>query len=479
MARLIALVLLLAGVLPAAAQAAPGKVTLVRAAGAPGDLGWSRTHISRMVGATAWDPATTWIRRSAIALDSATAAAHPEWVLKDAYGTQLFLNGSLAADFGNPAYRAWWLGQVASAAAGAAGVYVDDVSMERRATYYGGYAAAIRDPRTGATMTEASWQRSMADFMVELRAALPNAELVHDVVWTKGDARADIQRELTAANAVAIESPSLTNQSAWESFASFVERRVASGRGVVLDAYADGAVPRLTWLATALLLDASLGNDAWTAQSRWWAGYDVDLGVPQSGRVAWSGVARRDFSGGIALVNPPGSVVRTVTPGAGFTDLDGVARSELTLAPGTGAVLLRSAVAPPPPAPTPTPPVATPAPEPAPPESPRPPVRRSTGSKAHVAGADQPKDTKTSVTLTRTTVSGRVAGAVSGFTRVTVQRKRGGKWVTVRRAKDSVSKRGRYSGEIKPLARGTYRAIATFEGTGTARPSRAERRKRV
>jgi len=49
--------------------------------------------------------------------------------------------------------------------------------------------------------------------------------------------------------------------------------------------------------------------------------------------------------------------------------------------------------------------------------------------------------------------------------------------VTVRRAKDSVSKRGKYSGEIKPLSRGTYRVIATFEGTGTARPSRAERTK--
>ena len=78
------------------------------------------------------------------------------------------------------------------------------------------------------------------------------------------------------------------------------------------------------------------------------------------------------------------------------------------------------------------------------------------------------------MTLTRTKVFGRVAGAVSGFTRVTVQRKRGCRWVTVRRAKDSVSKRGKFSGEIKPLSRGTYRVIATFEGTGTAPPSRAE-----
>ena len=117
----------------------PGSVTLVRAAGVSGDLGWTRTHISRMHGATAWDPATTWIRRSAYALDSATGAAHPDWVLKDALRRRSSTSAaSLAADFGNPAYRAWWIGAGGGAAAGAAGVYVDDVSMERRASYFGG-----------------------------------------------------------------------------------------------------------------------------------------------------------------------------------------------------------------------------------------------------------------------------------------------------------------------------------------------------
>src|SRR6185436_7421960 len=111
--------------------------------------------------------------------------AHPDWVLKDAYGTQLYLGTAFAADFGNPAYRAWWIGQVSASAAGSAGVYVDDVSMERRAYYASGYLAGVRDPRTSATMSEANWQRYMADFMVELRVALPAAELVHDVLWTK------------------------------------------------------------------------------------------------------------------------------------------------------------------------------------------------------------------------------------------------------------------------------------------------------
>jgi putative glycosyl hydrolase-like family 15 (GHL15) protein len=474
------LALAVSATVPATASAAPGQVTLVRAAGASGDLAWTRTHIARMHGATAWDPATTWIRRSAYALDPATAAAHPEWVLKDAFGTPLYLGSAFAADFGNPAYRAWWIAQVGAAAAGAAGVYVDDVTMERRATYYGGYPASVRDPRTGATMSEANWQRYMADFMVELRVALPGAELVHDVVWTKGDTRPDIIRELDASNAVALEHPAPASPASWASFAGYVERRQASGRGVVLDTAAESITARVSGLATALLLDGgalSLGNDAWTARDRWWSGYGAALGAPVSGRYAWANVWRRDFAGGAVLVNPPGSPAQTVSVGPGFADLDGVARGELTLAPGTGAVLVRVPVSTPPPAPTatPAPPVATPTPAPPPP--PRKRGKRSGKAKAHSAGAEDPVDTKTTVRLTRTKVSGRVAGAVSGFTRVTVQRKRGGRWATVRRAKDSVSKRGRYSGEIRRLARGTYRAIARFEGTGTARPSRAERTK--
>ena len=431
-----------------------------------------------MHGATAWDPATTWIRRSAYALDPATAIAHPEWVLKDAYGTPLYLGTAPAADFGNAAYRAWWIGQVSAAAAGAAGLYVDDVSMERRAYYFGGYGANIRDPRTGSTMTEAGWQKYMADFMVALRAALPGAEIVHDVLYAKGDTRSDIGREFAAASAVAVENPSIAN---WSAFAGWVERREANGTGVVLDTYADAPAARLYGLAIALVLDTgsvSLGNDAWTARDRYWTGYDVNLGAPLGPRTSWQDVVWRDFADGAALVNPPGNPTRTVNLGAGFADLDGVAATQLTLPPGTGAVLKRVPV--PAPTPTPVPPVATPTPEPAPaatPVPPRRPVKPSSGGKAHIAGASDPSDTKTSVTLTRTKVFGRVAGAVSGFTRVTVQRKRGTGWVTVRRAKDSVSKRGKYSGEIKRLSRGTYRVIATFEGTGTAEPSRAERTK--
>jgi hypothetical protein len=202
---IVCLALLAAALVPAVAAAAPGSVTLVRSAGTSGDLAWSRAHIWRMHGATPWDPATSWVRRSAYALDAETATAHPDWVLKDAYGNRLYLGTSFAADFGNPAYRAWWIAQATAQAAGLRGLYVDDVSMERRVYYSAGYGASARDPRTGATMTELSWQKYMADFMVELRTALPAAEIVHGVLWHKSDSRADVLRELDAASAVALE----------------------------------------------------------------------------------------------------------------------------------------------------------------------------------------------------------------------------------------------------------------------------------
>jgi hypothetical protein len=460
--RLIVCFALLAAMLvPSVASAAPGSVAV-----------YDKTNLAR---------------RSAYALDAATVTAHPEWILKDGSGNRLYLGTAVAADFGNPTYRAWWITQATAQAAGLRGIYVDDVAMERRVYSAFGALANARDPRTGATMTEANWQRSMADFMVELRTALPTAEIVHDVNWTKGDAGTQIVRELGAAGTVAIEKgfndPAIVTTTNWESLAGYVARRQAAGQTVLLDGYADAPAARLYGLGATLLLDTgrlALGNDAWTAPNRFWTGYDVALGAPTSARYAWSGVWRRDFANGTVLVNQPGNGARAVALGAGFADLDGVTQDQLTLAAGSAAVLKRVPVAP---VPTPTPPpapvapaitipVATPTP------APRRPARPSSGVTAHIAGAAGPKATTTTVTFSRLEVSGRVAGAVSGYVRVSVQRKRGKGWTTVRRVKPSVSKRGSFKAAISRLSRGTYRVVANFEGTGTAVPSRSEYKQR-
>jgi hypothetical protein len=459
-ARLFCLVVLAAALLPAAASAAPGAVTI-----------FNKTNLAR---------------RSAYALDAATVTAHPEWILKDGSGNRVYLGTAVAADFGNPAYRAWWIAQVA----GQRALYVDDVTMERRVYTNFGVLTNPRDPRTGATMNEANWQRYMADFMVELRAALPSAEIVHDVLWAKGDTGTQIARELAAASTVAIEKgfndPAILTTTSWDALAGYVTRRQAAGQAVVLDGYADAPAARLYGLGAALLLDGgrlALGNDAWTAPNRYWTGYDVRLGAPVGAQYQWSGVWRRDFASGIVLVNPPGNGARAITLGANFVDLDGLTQEQLTLAPGAAAVVKHVPV----PSPTPTPPPPKPAApvEPAvsipvatPTPTPRTPVRPSSGVIAHIAGAAGPKATSTTVTFSRLEVSGRVAGAVSGYVRVSVQRKRGSGWTTVRRVKPSVSRRGAFKAPIKRLARGSYRVVASFEGTGTAIPSRSDYRAR-
>src|ERR687898_902199 len=88
------LALILAVLVPAGAHAAPGAVTLVRAAGSTpsiADQAFLSARIWRMHGATAWQP-DTWARRSAYALDTATATTHPEWVLKDSLNRWLYVN---------------------------------------------------------------------------------------------------------------------------------------------------------------------------------------------------------------------------------------------------------------------------------------------------------------------------------------------------------------------------------------------------
>ena len=296
------LALILAAIVPAVAHAAPGAVTLVRAAGNPGtpaEQSFLSSRIWRMHGATAWQP-NTWARRSAYALDTTTATAHPEWVLKDSLNRPLYVNGLPAADFGNAAYRSWWIAQAATQAAGLRGLYIDDVTMTRRVYQSWGTAATARDPRTSATMTEANWQRYMADFMVAVRTAFASAEIVHDVLWHKGDANADIARELGAASLVALEKgfndPVIAAGAGtygFQTLTAFVERRQAEGQGVILDAPVDTA-PGITFgLANLLLLDTgrlSLGNDLWTAPGRFWPGYNVDLGAPTSSRTPWWGV---------------------------------------------------------------------------------------------------------------------------------------------------------------------------------------------
>ena len=69
-------------------------------------------------------------------------------------------------------------------------------------------------------------------------------------------------------------------------------------------------------------------------------------------------------------------------------------------------------------------------------------------------------------------VHGAVRGAKSGRVSVVVQRRSGGRWVTVRHFTSTVAARAAtYARDVKGLAAGSYRVRASYLGASGARPS--------
>ena len=71
-------------------------------------------------------------------------------------------------------------------------------STARSPTASGRPVAPI-DPRTGAAMSEPTWQRYLADHMQGVRTAFPTTEIVHNSIWFAGDTTADQLRIHRAA----------------------------------------------------------------------------------------------------------------------------------------------------------------------------------------------------------------------------------------------------------------------------------------
>jgi hypothetical protein len=476
---------------PVASAADAGTIRLARGADSsfdaytkaptPAQQTWMRAHYWRMRvyspyfdGRLAWYR-DGWVYQDAYAIypDSPVVTSHPDWILRDPAGDKLWIQFACgggkctqyAADVGNPAFRAWWIAAAkAKLAANYRGLFVDDVNMAQRVSNgYGVYTRPL-DPRTGARMDERAWQHYMAGFMTEVRAALPGVEIVHNAIWTVGDATTDLKRQLAAADYVEVERGfndagivGGSSKFGWQTLAGFIDRRHAAGQAVLLDGTADTPAGRLYGLATYLLLNAgddAIANDSATRPDAFWKGFDVNLGAARGARYNAGGVWRRDFAGGLVLVNEPGAPTRTVTVGAGLRDLEGVSRTSVTLGPGSGAVLLgvggRTATT-----------VGT-----SRPTVPRPaiPVKRAATARRTVATRPRVRGVR---------VHGRVRGATAGNVRIVVQKRRHHHWRTVHRARSSVSGHGRYHRRVAHLHRGRYRVRASYLGTPAAGPSRS------
>ena len=333
---------------------------------------WMRDHWTRaLVYSSYWDNKTGWfpggwsyLDAYAIYRTSALATQHPDWILKDAAGNNLYIpwgcSGGVcsqyAADIGNPNWRRYYIDRAKSMAAlGYKGIFVDDVDMDRNVGNGSGQQIAPIDPRTGQAMTDTAWKSYFADFLEQLRAELPGVEIVHNAVWFAGGGQHDasdpyIARELHAADYVNVErgynDDGLTGGTgAWSIYAlmRYIDNVHSYGAHVILQSYAADLTSAEYNLAGYFLVTD--GNDflsttTGSLPSQWWSAYDANLGDPIGTRYLWNGLWRRDFTGGIVLLNEPGASTKTLALGGTFKTTSGQQVSSLSLGASRGAVLL-------------------------------------------------------------------------------------------------------------------------------------------
>ncbi len=292
------------------------------------------------------------------------AQQHPEWILRDARGNQLYIpyacsNGTcpqFAGDVSNPAFRRWWIADAEKdLGKGYNGLFVDDVNMEFRVSDGNGKFVAPINERTGTPMTLADWRRNVADFVGSIRSAFSGIEIIHNSIWFSGpNDDPNIDRQIDAANFQYIEhgvnDSGLTGGTGTFSLHALlrhIDQIHSEGRGVILGGVpGDATGAEYAEAAYFLIANGSdaLGSGKLTPEN-WWPGLNVDLGSPLGGRELENGVYQRMYSFGMALLNPPEARTVTVQLPRGYRRVDGTAVTSVTLGPAQGAVLVRGSKA--------------------------------------------------------------------------------------------------------------------------------------
>jgi hypothetical protein len=314
-----------------------------------------------------WYP-NAWDYQDAYAmhLSGSLWAEHPEWVLKDADGNYLYIpfgcNGNscpqYAGDIGNPAFRAHWIDtQRVTLQAGYIGLWIDDVNMASIKVGNGsGNAVTPIDPRTAQPMTLADWRRYFAEFMEDIRAAFPAAELVHNVHWWADTGDAFVARQLLAADYINLERGITdggitrgTGKFSFETFIALVDWLHVRGKQIILDDDDDsGDQERDYELAFYHLVNNGgdlLGADGDRGRmtpGNFWSGYSLDLGAAAGGQYRWNELFRRDFACGMVLVNQPGMPSISVDLVEPFTTLEGQSVTAVTLPASSGQILSKT-----------------------------------------------------------------------------------------------------------------------------------------
>ena len=369
--------LLLACTVPGAAAAPAGDVRLARGAGTemdrwmndagPARRAWFRRTYSRMKAYAPWfDARLAWYPNAwayqdlyAVYADGREDGSRLRWVLRDPAGRPLYIpwgcDGSTcpqyAGDPGDPQFRRAWIADAArKLAAGYRGLYIDDASLAMFTSDAAGRLVAPVDPRTGGPMRPEDWRRYVVEFLEQIRAAFPRAEIVHNANWWVVPLSDPLhRRQVLAADWIVIEHAftdwGLTGGSGAMSFRAYLGHMDAlhrMGRRLVLDG--DGATRARRELLLAGYLMANRGGDllsSWegTGPGPAWRGFRLELGRARGPRRRWRGVWRRDFARGTALMSDPGARTRRL-PIRGRR-IGGKRVGSVTLGDREGAVILR------------------------------------------------------------------------------------------------------------------------------------------
>ena len=337
----------------------------------PATQRWMRDHWTRaVVYWPYWDARLSWFANAWVYLDvyaiyrgSTVAKRHPQWILKDAAGNDLYIPWGCsrdacpqyAADIGNPDWRGYLIARAkALAAKGYRGIFLDDVNMDRNVGNGSGGQVAPIDSRTGRRMSDGAWKSYFDDFLEQLRRALPRAEIVHNALWFAGGAEHNasnpyVVRQIKAANYINLErgfnDSELTGGTGpWSVSAlmRYIDRVHSYGAHVILQSYAADLADVEYNLAGYFLVsdgDDMLSAYAGGSPGEWWSGYETVLNCVRGARYRWNGVWRRDFTGGFVLLNEPDAPIRELPLGGTFRTTAGQLVTSVTLRASQGAVL--------------------------------------------------------------------------------------------------------------------------------------------
>lgn len=330
-----------------------------------------------------WDKNVwAYLNSTSVVVGDAVTSQHPEWVLKQgpepngAWSYNGYCSGNpgtsdrYAMDVGDPGYRAWWISQAQGVVArGYKGLWIDDVKMDGPGSSDVNCNYKVPwDDRTGAPMTLQAWEQYVADFMTQVRAALPGVEIQHNSIFYAG-AKPDgsdpiVQQEMRAANYVNRErgvsegmdgTGGPTDPYSLESYLNYCDYAHAQGAYVdIQEFHTNGDYPVAVYYLISSGRDLLGNNDIGRvngggdnpgpdgAPQNWPTNYDVKLGNPLGARYVWNNLLRRDFTNGFVLVNRPGWGNNTQAITGNYNDSNGNRVSSVTLLPKQGIVLVNA-----------------------------------------------------------------------------------------------------------------------------------------